>query len=231
MPGTEPVQPEEPAEAVGPQPAQPAAPGPGGARADATTRSWTVTGDPEADALVASDALALVVALLLDQQFPIERAFAAPAELARRLSRWPSAAELASCDLDELVGHFCGPPALHRFPTAMARRTSALCVHLVDHHGGDAAEVWAGAVDAVDARRRLVALPGYGDDKARILLAVLGKRWGGAPSGWVVASDPYGAGDLLSVADVDGPVALERLRQHRSRLAAAGRDRRGRRTS
>jgi uncharacterized HhH-GPD family protein len=183
--------------------------------------------DPDADALLARDPLALLIGMLLDQQFPMERAFAAPYLLARRLQRETlDAAELAAHDPDALARLMAGPPALHRYPAAMAARVQALCRQLVERHGGDAAALWLGAASGEELLRRLRALPGFGEQKARIFVALLGKQLGVAPPGWREAAGPYGEpGSHRSVADVTDADSLAQVRAYKQaakRAAAPG---------
>jgi uncharacterized HhH-GPD family protein len=170
--------------------------------------------DPEADALLDRDPFALLVGMLLDQQFPMERAFAAPAGLAARLhvDRLDPAA-IAAHDPEALAALFTGPPALHRYPAAMAGRVQALAALVVERYGGDAAGLWRDAPDGATLLRRLKELPGFGTQKAQIFVALLGKQRGVAPSGWREAAGAYGEeGSTRSVADVvDGP-SLARVR-------------------
>src|SRR5918993_1194472 len=141
--------------------------------------------DPEADALLARDPLALLMGMLLDQQFPLEWAFRAPWRLAQRMERTSlDAAELAEWDPDAFVKLMAGPPALHRYPASMAARVQALCRIVVDQYGGDAAAIWRTAATGKELLARLRALPGFGEQKARIFVALLGKQLGVQPDGW-----------------------------------------------
>lgn len=188
-----------------------------------------LAGDPAADALLAANPLALVIGMVLDQQVPLERAFSAPAELARRLGRELDAAVLAAMDPDELVEAFTRSPALHRYPASMASRVQAVCRVVADEHGGDAAAVWSGAEDGRALRRRLQALPGFGEQKARIFLALLAKQFGVTPPGWEAASAPFGeTGSYRSVADIVDAASLAKVRdgkqaaKQRAREASTG---------
>jgi uncharacterized HhH-GPD family protein len=179
-----------------------------------------VTGDPEADHLVNSDPLALLLAMLLDQQVPMERAFHSPYELKERLGGRLDAAEIAAADPDDMARTFAERPALHRFPGSMARRTQELCRELVDRYGGRAEAVWGTAATGEQLLANLKALPGFGDQKARIFLALLAKRMGIAPPGWQEAAGIYGTPGWFSVADIDGPDALARVREHKRAVKA-----------
>jgi uncharacterized HhH-GPD family protein len=176
--------------------------------------------DEAADDLLSRDPLALLIGMLLDQQFPMERAFAAPRLLADRLGvDGLSAAALADADPDELTRVFQGPPALHRYPGSMAGRTQALCRLLVERYDGRAENLWADVPDGAALLRRVGELPGFGAQKARIFVALLGKRYGVTPPGWREAAGNYGAEDAMrSVADITGPDSLAEVR--RSKQAA-----------
>ena len=179
-----------------------------------------ITGDPEADELLNHDSLALLIGMLLDQQVPMEKAFRGPYDLKERLGGRLDAAEIAAADPDELAAVFARRPALHRFPGSMAARTQELCRHLVEHHGGRAEAVWTEAADGDDLFARVRALPGFGEQKARIFVALLAKRLGVTPPGWERAAGPYGRRGWFSVADVDGPDALARVREHKRAMKA-----------
>lgn len=185
--------------------------------------SLPVTGDPEADRLLVDDPLALVIGMLLDQQVPMEWAFAGPHRLRERLGGRLDAAEIAALDPERAEEIFKQQPAIHRFPGSMARRTQALCQHLVDHHGGDAADLWRDVHDGRELRRRIEALPGYGREKAKILTAVLAKRFGVRPDGWEEAAAPFSDGEPRSVADIDSAEALQSVRAWKKMMKSQGR--------
>jgi uncharacterized HhH-GPD family protein len=170
--------------------------------------------DDAADELLSRDPLALLIGMLLDQQFPMERAFGAPRLLADRLGvSTLSAAELASADPEELVRVFQGPPALHRYPGSMAGRTQDLCRLLVERYDGRAENLWADVPDGDTVLRRLGELPGFGAQKSKIFVALLGKRYGVTPPGWREAAGDYGReGSRRSVADITGPETLLEVR-------------------
>ncbi len=184
--------------------------------------TFFMTGNPEADDLLGSDPLALLVGMLLDQQVPMEWAFGAPARLKERLGGTLDAPAIAAMDPDELLAAFKGPPALHRFPGSMGKRTQALCAALVEGYGGRAEAVWEDATSGAELLRRLKALPGFGDEKARIFLAVLGKRLGVRPPGWEEAAAPFSDERRRSVADATSPEALEEVRAFKRERKAAG---------
>jgi uncharacterized HhH-GPD family protein len=174
----------------------------------------TIAQDPAADELLGRDPLALLIGMLLDQQFPMERAFGAPRLLAERLGvDTLDAGQLAAIDAEELVRIFQGPPALHRYPGSMAGRTQDLCRLIVERYDGRAESLWAEAPDGVTLLRRIGELPGFGAQKAKIFLALLGKQCGVTPPGWREAAGDYGLeGSRRSVADITGPESLVEVR-------------------
>jgi len=174
--------------------------------------TFPITGDAAADSLLVEDPLALVIGMLLDQQVPMEWAFRGPATLSERLGGL-DATRIAAMTPDALEAVFKEKPALHRYPGSMAKRTHALCVHVVDTYGGDAAKIWHGVRDAEVLLGRLRALPGYGEDKAKIMLAILAKRFGRAPAGWERVAAPFSDDRPRSAADIDSPEALLRVRE------------------
>ena len=179
--------------------------------------------EPAADALLDRDPFALLVGMLLDQQFPMERAFAAPAGLAERLGvdRLDPAA-ISTYDPAAFAALFVGPPALHRYPGAMAARVQALAALVVERYDGDAAGLWRDVPDGATLLRRLTALPGFGTQKAQIFTALLGKQRGVTPPGWREAAGAYGEeGSTRSVADVVDPASLARVREFKQAAKAA----------
>ena len=179
--------------------------------------------DPHADALLDRDPLALLIGMLLDQQIPMEHAFWAPSELARRLGRDTLDAHvIATHDPEALVALFATPRALHRYPKAMAGRVQALCVALVETYDGDVTLVWREVADGKELYSRLVALPGFGPQKAQIFTALLGKQRGVTPPGWREAAGGYGEdGVHKSVADVQDPASLAKVREFKQAAKAA----------
>jgi uncharacterized HhH-GPD family protein len=177
------------------------------------------TGNDEADALLASEPLALLIGFVLDQQVPVQKAFSGPLELERRIGTL-DAARIARMDPLELDTAFRTRPALHRFPGTMAARTQELCAAIADEYGGEAARVWNEAADGRDLERRLLSLPGIGPMKARSLLAILGKRFGIKPPGWEEVAPTH-----PTLGDVDSPEALEdyqaKKRAHKAAIRAA----------
>lgn len=186
--------------------------------------------DDIADALLDRDPLALLVGMLLDQQIPMEKAFSGPHVLAERLGvDRLDAGQLATCDPAELERIFATPPAIHRFPMAMANRVQALAHRVAEEYGGDAAALWRTASSGVQLVERLASLPGFGPQKAKIFAALLGKQLGIRPRGWRAASEPYGAdGSHLSVADVTGAESLQKVRAYKKELKAAAKNARQR---
>ena len=178
---------------------------------------------PESDALLDRDPLALLIGMLLDQQIPMEHAFWAPAELARRLgSDHLDARVLAEHDPEGLVTVFATPRALHRYPRSMAGRVQALCVALVETYDGDVTLIWRDAADGAELYSRLVALPGFGRQKAQIFTALLGKQRGVTPPGWREAAGGYGEdGVHKSVADVVDAASLGKVREFKQAAKAA----------
>ena len=178
--------------------------------------------DPEADALLESNPFALLVGMLLDQQIPLEVAFAGPKKIADRMGG-VDAREIADYDPDKFAALCAERPAVHRFPGSMAKRIQALAQIVVDRYGGEAAGVWsAGDPDGAEVLQRLKELPGFGDQKARIFLALLGKQYGVTPKGWREAAGDYGkAGSHLSVADIVDAGSLEKVRSYKKKMKAA----------
>lgn len=175
---------------------------------------WTE--DEEANRLLAEDPLALLIGMMLDQQFPMERAFLGPHLLRQRLGLELDPAEIAGMDPEDLVEIFRGPPAIHRFPGSMAKRAQAMCAFIVERYGGDAARLWDTAPEAEELLRRLQELPGYGKDKSRIFIGLLGKRLGVRPEGWEAL-----AADWPSIADVASWDDVFELRGQKRLMKAA----------
>ena len=186
-----------------------------------TTGTLAITGDDDADLLLNTDPLALLVGMLLDQQVPMEWAFKGPATLRDRLGHLDTAA-IADMDPEAFLEACRTKPAIHRFPKSMAGRIQDLCRHVVDHHGGDAADVWTGAADGPYLSKRLRALPGYGAEKTSIFVAILAKRMGHRPDDWEAAAGPFADDVPRSVADIDGPEALATVRAWKKAQKAAG---------
>ena len=178
--------------------------------------------DPAADALLDANPFALLVGMLLDQQVPMETAFAGPKKIADRIGGF-DAAEIADYDPDKFVALCSEKPAIHRFPGAMAKRIQALAQIIVDCYDGDAAALWvAGDPDGAELQRRLKGLPGFGEQKAQIFLALLGKQYGVTPTGWRAAAGEFGKpGTHISVADIVDAQSLGRVRSYKKQMKAA----------
>jgi uncharacterized HhH-GPD family protein len=185
------------------------------------TPTLPLTGNPEADELLVRDPLALLIGMLLDQQVPMERAFLSPYDLKERLGGRLDAVDIAGMDGEKLVTIFRGPPALHRYPGSMAGRTQDLCRMLVERYDGHAERVWGTAATGQELYANLKALPGFGEQKARIFTALLAKRLGVKPPGWDEVAGPYGKPGHFSVADIDGPESLAAVREHKKAMKAA----------
>lgn len=183
--------------------------------------SLMLSQDAPADALLDRDPLALLLAMVLDQQVPMERAFAAPYELAQRLGHDLDVHELATYDPDVLADLFAKQPALHRYPKAMAGRVQQVCQALVERYDGDVTGLWRDVSDAHELLERLVALPGYAIQKAQIFVALLGKQRGVQPEGWREVAGSYGEeGVYRSVADVIDAESLAKVREHKQQMKA-----------
>ncbi len=189
--------------------------------------SIAISGDPKADALLVRDPLALLIGMLLDQQITMEWAFAAPAKLADRLGGKLDAGAIAAMPIDELETAFREKPALHRYPNSMAQRTQQLCQALVDNYQGKPEQVWKKAKTGDELLERLQTLPGFGKEKSRIFLALLAKRLGIQPPGWEAASDPFSDNKFRSVADIDSPESLKKVREFKKAMKAAGKNKDG----
>jgi len=177
--------------------------------------------DAKANELLTRSALALLIAMLLDQQVPLERAFSAPCDLVERLGHEPTAEELADFNPEELAAVFSERPALHRYPKAMAARTQELARLIVADYGGDPAAIWTTATSGAELLKRVEGLPGFGAQKAKIFVALLGKQLGVQPPGWRAASGRFGEeGSHLSVADIYDAESLGKVRSYKQALKA-----------
>jgi uncharacterized HhH-GPD family protein len=175
----------------------------------------------EANDLLNRDPLSLLLGMVLDQQDKLEKAFSAPYVLAQRLGHEPTAQEIADFDPDALIAIFATPPALHRFPKAMAGRVQAVCRLLVDEYDGDAARLWRDVATGAELVKRIAALPGFGKQKSQIFTALLGKQYGVRPDGWREAAGGYGeAGSHRSVADIVDADSLAKVRAYKKEMKA-----------
>jgi uncharacterized HhH-GPD family protein len=178
----------------------------------------------EANELLTRDPLALLVGMVLDQQIPLEKAFSSPYVLSQRLGHAPTADELAGFDPEALVEIFAQPPALHRFPKAMAGRVQEVCRALQSDYDGDAANLWRDVADGKELVKRIAALPGFGKQKSQIFAALLGKQFGVQPPGWRAAAGGYGdENSYRSVADIVDDDSLQRVRAFKKEMKAAAR--------
>ena len=182
-----------------------------------------ITGDAVADALLNTNANALLIGMLLDQQVPMEWAFQGPATLQERLGHLDPA-KIAAMDVDEFVAVCCEKPAIHRFPGSMGKRIHQVCAALVDDYDGNAANIWADVDTGKEIFRRLKALPGYGDEKSKIFVAILGKTQGVQPDGWREAAGKFGDDTPRSVADIHDEVTLNAVREWKKAQKAAKKD-------
>ena len=183
-----------------------------------------LSGDEKADALLTKDPLALLMGMVLDQQIPLEKAFKGPYDLKKRIGGKFDAARFATMDVKELEEVFQKPPALHRFPAANAKRVQELCQIIVDEYGGKADRVWKDAKDGEDLLNRVRALPGFGEQKSKIFVALLGKQLGVQPPGWREAAGEYAVeGTYKSVADITSAETLAQVRQYKKEMKARAR--------
>lgn len=188
-----------------------------------------LTDDEAADRLLSTNPLALLIGMLLDQQVPMEWAFSSPVILAERLGREGIGAELdagaiAALDTEQLEALFSETPALHRYPASMAKRTQAMCQAIVDGHDGDTEAIWRDATSGKDLKRRLKALPGYGDMKAKIFMALLAKQCGVRPDGWEDEAGDYALEGHRSIADVTSPESLQLVRDFKQAAKKAAKE-------
>jgi uncharacterized HhH-GPD family protein len=186
-----------------------------------------ITGDPKADALLNRSGTALMIGMLLDQQVPMEWAFTGPFTLRSRLGHL-DAKRIAAMAEDDLVAVACEKPAIHRFPAVMARRIHALCLDLDRDHRGRAERIWHDVENGDELYRRLRALPGFGDEKAKIFIALLAKRFGVRPHGWERAAGVFADAQPRTVADISDAASLAAVREWKRAQKAAGRDKQDR---
>jgi uncharacterized HhH-GPD family protein len=186
-----------------------------------------ITGDERADALLNADGTALLVGMLLDQQVPMEWAFTGPFTLRERLGHL-DARSIAALDEEAFVTVCCDKPAIHRFPASMGRRVHALCAALAERFDGRGELVWHDVADGAELYARLRSLPGFGDEKARIFVALLAKRFGVRPTGWEAAAGVFADTQPRTVADIDSPETLAQVREWKRAAKAAKRDKQDR---
>ncbi|TDW15852.1 putative HhH-GPD family protein [Kribbella kalugense] len=190
-------------------------------------RELHLTGNPDADKLLNDDPFALLVGMLLDQQYPMEHAFSGPLKLANRMDGF-DLHKIAATDLDTFVELSVTPPAIHRYGGSMGRRVHALAQHIIDNYDGETTNIWLAGrpkPDGAEVLKRLKALPGFGEQKAKIFLALLGKQRGIQPKGWREAAGHYGdRGSRRSIADVTDPASLGEVRNFKKAAKAAAKD-------
>jgi uncharacterized HhH-GPD family protein len=188
----------------------------------AAPKTLALSGDPAADKLLAEDPLALLIGMVLDQQIPLEWAFKGPLVLTERLGAGLDAGEIAAMEPGVLAKAFAEKPALHRYPSSMAKRVQELAAHIVEHYDGKPDGVWTRAKTGDQLLRNVRDLPGFGDQKARIFVGLLGKQLGVQPPGWQEAAGDYGKPDTyMSVADIVGPESLGKVRAYKQEKKAA----------
>ncbi len=187
------------------------------------TGTLYITGDEAADRLLNTDANALLIGMLLDQQVPMEWAFMGPSTLRMRLGHLDPA-RIAAMDVDEFVTVCCDKPAIHRFPGSMGRRVHQVCVALVEDYAGDAVNIWRDADSGREIVGRLKALPGYGDEKSKIFVAILAKTQGVQPDDWREAAGKFGDDVPRSVADIHDEASLAAVREWKKAQKAAKKD-------
>jgi uncharacterized HhH-GPD family protein len=181
---------------------------------------FNITGDPAADQVLDESSFALLAAMMLDQQYPMEHAFRGPAKVLERFgSLEPSA--IAAADPDEFAALCSTPPAVHRFPGSMATRLQALAAVVEERYEGRAESLWTEAADGRDLLRRIKELPGFGTQKAQIFMALLAKQLGVRPEGWEEAVGAYAEPGFRSVADVVDPASLQKVREFKKQKKAA----------
>lgn len=180
-----------------------------------------LSGDPVADQLLSTDPNALLIGMLLDQQVPMEKAFSGPAVIASRMGGRLDVQAIAAADSEEFIALCSEPPAIHRFPRAMAERVQALCQALVENWDGHASTLFATARTGEELRRLLAALPGFGAAKAQIFVALLGKQYGITPDGWREAAGEFGPDGYRSVADITDRESLLKVRATKQAVKAA----------
>ena len=181
-----------------------------------------ITGDENADRLLSEDPFAVLVGMMLDQQYPMEHAFRGPAKVLDRFGTVDPEA-IAAADPDEFAAMASTPPAIHRFPGSMAARLQELARIVEETYGGDASRLWTEAADGKDLLKRVMALPGFGKQKAQIFVALLAKQLDVRPEGWEDVVGDYALEGHRSVADVVDAESLQKVREFKKAKKAAGR--------
>ena len=170
-----------------------------------------ITGDPRSDAVLDEYPFAVLTGMMLDQQYPMEHAFRGPAKVLDRFGSLDPAA-IAAADPESFAELCATPPAIHRFPGSMAARLQELSRIVTEEYDGVASRIWTGATDAKDLMKRMQALPGFGQQKAQIFVALLAKQLDVKPDGWERAVGAYAEDGYRSVADVVDPASLQKVR-------------------
>lgn len=183
---------------------------------------FKITGDPAADKVLDDSSFALLAAMMLDQQYPMEHAFRGPAKVVDRFGSF-SPADIAAADPDEFAAMAATTPAIHRFPGSMAARLQELARIVEETYGGDASRLWTEASDGRDLLKRVMALPGFGKQKAQIFVALLAKQVGVRPDGWEAVVGDYALDGHRSVADVVDAESLQKVRDFKKAKKAAAR--------
>ena len=186
-----------------------------------------ITGRADADALLNDDPLGLLIGMQLDQQVPMEWAFMGPNTLKQRLGHLDTA-RIAAMDEDEFVAVCCDKPAIHRFPAVMGRRIHAMCVVLAEQYGGHPEQLWDNARSGDELYARLRELPGYGEEKAQIFVALLAKRFSVRPKGWRSAAGVFADKQPRTIADCRDPGSLAKVREWKRLQREAKKDKQGR---
>ena len=176
--------------------------------------------EPAADELLSTNPFALLVGMMLDQQFPMEHAFAGPQKVVSRFGPFDPAA-IAAADPEEFAALCSTTPAIHRFPGSMAARLQDLARFVVEEYDGDASRIWTEASDGKDLAKRLKALPGFGAQKVKIFVALVAKQLDVRPEGWEKAAGDYALDGYRSVADVVDGVTLQKVRDYKKAAKAA----------
>jgi uncharacterized HhH-GPD family protein len=179
-----------------------------------------ITGDEHADEVLEGDPFALLSGMLLDQQFPMERAFAGPAKILDRFGNLDPR-QIAAADPEQFASLCSEPPAVHRFPGSMAERVQTVARIVTEEYDGRAARIWTEAADAKDLLKRMTALPGFGKQKAQIFIALLAKQRDVRPDGWESVVGDYSLEGYRSVADVVDDASLQKVRAYKQEKKAA----------
>lgn len=190
-------------------------------------RDFYITGIPAADTLLNNDGTALLIGMLLDQQVPMQWAFTGPNTIRDRLGHI-DAKRIADMEVEDFVAMCRIKPAVHRFPNSMGNRIHAMCAVIATNYKGNGANIWNGVDDAKELFRRLRDLPGFGEEKSQIFVALLGKRIGVRPTGWEKVAAAFSDGKPRSVADINSPEALLKVREYKKKQKVASVDKQDR---